>query len=92
VLLPVAASTADGRVCTKCWDRMVIPKRHARIRVLIGEPIEVPPKLDEHELERFRVMLEERLLSMHAALDSRTGFVDSQPLQKAPLATHIAPA
>jgi len=81
VLLPVAASTAHSRVCHKCWDRMVIPKRHAQIRVLIGEPIEVAPRLGEVELERTRLMLEERLLSMHAALDARTGFSDSQPLQ-----------
>jgi lysophospholipid acyltransferase (LPLAT)-like uncharacterized protein len=81
VLLPVASSTADGRVCRKCWDRMVIPKRHAKIRIMIGEPIEVPPKLDEAGYERVRVMLEERLLSMHAALDARTGFSDSQPLK-----------
>lgn len=83
VLLPVAASTADGRVCHKCWDRMVIPKRHAKIRILIGEPIEVPPKLDAAGEERIRLMLEERLLSMHAALDARTGFKDTQPLRAA---------
>ncbi len=84
VLLPVAASTAHSRVCHKCWDRMVIPKRHAQIRILIGEPIEVAPRLDEAQLERTRSMLEERLLSMHAALDARTGFSDSQPLQFSP--------
>lgn len=83
VLLPVAASTADGRVCHKCWDRMIIPKRHARIRILIGEPIEVAPKLDEAGLERTRRLLEERLLSMHAELDARVGFSDAQPLQLA---------
>jgi lysophospholipid acyltransferase (LPLAT)-like uncharacterized protein len=81
VLLPVAASTAHSRVCHKCWDRMVIPKRHAQIRILIGEPIEVPPKLDEEGYERIRALLEERLLSMHASLDARTGFTDSQPLK-----------
>jgi lysophospholipid acyltransferase (LPLAT)-like uncharacterized protein len=81
VLLPVAASTADGRVCHKCWDRMVIPKRHAKIRILVGEPIEVPPKLDDAGYERVRALLEDRLLSMHAALDARTGFSDSQPLK-----------
>lgn len=81
VLLPVAASTADGRVCHKCWDRMVIPKRHAKIRIHIGEPIEVAPKLDEAGVEQTRRVLEERLLSMHAALDARTGFKDSQPLR-----------
>ncbi len=81
VLLPVAASTADGRVCHKCWDRMVIPKRHAKIRILIGEPIDVPPKLDAAGEERIRLLLEERLLSMHATLDARTGFKDTQPLK-----------
>jgi lysophospholipid acyltransferase (LPLAT)-like uncharacterized protein len=81
VLLPVAASTADGRVCHKCWDRMVIPKRHAKIRIHIGEPIEVAPKLDQAGIEQTRLLLEERLLSMHAALDARTGFRDSQPLR-----------
>lgn len=81
VLLPVAASTADGRVCHKCWDRMVIPKRHAKIRIHIGEPIEVAPKLDASGLEQTRLLLEERLLAMHAALDARTGFSDSQPLK-----------
>jgi len=89
VLLPVAASTADGRVCHKCWDRMVIPKRHARIRILIGEPIDVPAKLDAADEERIRLFLEERLLSMHAALDARTGFTDSQPL-KMPATVPIA--
>lgn len=81
ILLPVAASTAHARVCHKCWDRMVIPKRHATIRILIGEPIEVAPKLDASEEERTRLLLEERLLSMHAALDARTGFTDTQPLR-----------
>jgi lysophospholipid acyltransferase (LPLAT)-like uncharacterized protein len=92
VLLPVAASTADGRVCHKCWDRMIIPKRHARIRILIGEPIEVAPKLDEAGLERTRLLLEERLLSMHAELDARVGFSDSQPLQLTPPASQVVTA
>jgi lysophospholipid acyltransferase (LPLAT)-like uncharacterized protein len=86
VLLPVAASTADAWVCGKCWDRMVIPKRHARIRILIGEPIEVGARLDAVQLEAVRATLEERLLALHAELDARTGFSDSQPLKAAPAA------
>jgi lysophospholipid acyltransferase (LPLAT)-like uncharacterized protein len=81
LLLPVAASTGDSWICGKCWDRMVIPKRGARIRILIGEPIEVPARLDSAQLESVRVALEERLLAMHAELDARTGFSDSQPLK-----------
>ena len=92
ILLPVAASTADGRVCHKCWDRMVIPKRHAKIRILIGEPIEVAPKLPQGGEEQIRLLLEERLLSMHAALDARTGFRDSQPLKSQAPATVPIPS
>lgn len=83
VLLPVAASTGDSWVCGKCWDRMVIPKRGARVHILIGEPIDVPAQLDAAQLETVRARLEERLLSMHAELDARTGFSDSQPLKLA---------
>jgi lysophospholipid acyltransferase (LPLAT)-like uncharacterized protein len=81
VLLPVAASTADAWICGRCWDRNVMPKPNAKIRILIGEPIEVPPGLDAVALEGKRVLLEQRLLAMHTELDARTGFSDSQPLR-----------
>ncbi len=81
LLLPVAASTGNGWVCGKCWDRNVIPKPRAEVRILIGQPLEVPPGLDAESLEGVRVILEQRLLAMHADLDARTGFTDSQPLQ-----------
>ena len=81
VLLPVAASTADAWICGRCWDRNVMPKPSAEIRILIGEPIEVPPGLDAAALEGKRALLEQRLLAMHTELDARTGFSDSQPLR-----------
>lgn len=84
LLLPVAASADDAWVCRKCWDRMVIPKRHAQVRVLIGQPIEVPARLDAAGTEAIRASLEARLLAMHAELDARTGFRDSEPLKLAP--------
>lgn len=84
VLLPVAASTSDCWVYRKSWDRTVIPKLHAEIRILIGQPLDVPPRLDDESIEAMRARLEQRLLAMHADLDARTGFTDSQPLQ-APL-------
>lgn len=83
VLLPVAASTADCWVYRKSWDRTVVPKRHARIRIRIGEPIEVAPRLDELRLNLVRATLEQRLLAMHVEIDARTGFSDSEPLRAA---------
>ena len=59
----------------------MVPKPYAEIRILIGQPIEVPPGLDAAALEAARALLEQRLLAMHADLDARTGFADSQPLQ-----------
>jgi lysophospholipid acyltransferase (LPLAT)-like uncharacterized protein len=85
LLLPVAASASDAWVCNKCWDRMVIPKRHAQVTILIGKPMEIPAKLDAAATEAIRLSLEERLLAMHADLDSRVGFSDSQPLKVVPL-------
>jgi lysophospholipid acyltransferase (LPLAT)-like uncharacterized protein len=81
VLLPVAASTPTCWVNQRSWDRTVIPKLRAEIRILIGEPMEVPAQLDERQAEALRIALEQRLIAMHLELDSRTGFADSQPLQ-----------
>lgn len=92
VLLPVAASTGNGWVCGRCWDRNVIPKWKAEVRILIGEPIEVPPGLDAEALEALRARLEQRLLAMHADLDARAGFTDSQPLRAAPRWAETEPA
>jgi lysophospholipid acyltransferase (LPLAT)-like uncharacterized protein len=81
VLLPVAASTSSCWVNQKSWDRTVIPKFGAEIRILIGEPMDIPRQLSEIQAEDLRLELQERLLAMHADLDARIGFKDSQPLQ-----------
>jgi lysophospholipid acyltransferase (LPLAT)-like uncharacterized protein len=92
VLLPVAASTRDAWICGRCWDRNVMPKPNAQIRILIGEPIEVPPGLDAAALEAKRALLEQRLLAMHTELDARTGFKDSHPLRdEAGIAPRLVP-
>jgi len=84
VLLPVAASTSRCWVNPRSWDRTTIPKFGAQIHVLVGEPMDVPQQLDGTQLEDLRVSLEQRLLRMHAELDARVGFGDSQPLQAGP--------
>jgi lysophospholipid acyltransferase (LPLAT)-like uncharacterized protein len=81
VLLPVAASTSACRVNQRSWDRTVIPKFGAEIRILIGEPMDVPRELNAAQVEDLRVDLQQRLIAMHLDLDARIGFKDSQPLQ-----------
>jgi lysophospholipid acyltransferase (LPLAT)-like uncharacterized protein len=82
VLLPVAASTPTPAcwVNQKSWDRTVIPKLRAEVRILIGEPLAVPAQLDANQAEELRIDLQQRLLVMHAELDARVGFRDTQPL------------
>jgi hypothetical protein len=81
LLLPVAASTSDCWIWKKSWDRTVVPKPGARLAIGIGEPIPVAPKLDAAATEALRLQLEHRLLEMHAQLDVRTGFTDTEPMR-----------
>ncbi len=83
-VLPVAASTADCWVWPKSWDRAVIPKWGARIRVSIGAPISVPPRISDQAMESLRARLEQTLYDMHVALDRETGFTDSEPIRLPP--------
>lgn len=83
MLLPVAASTPTCWVL-KSWDRTVIPKPGAQIRILIGQPMQLPARMEEQEAEALRLELQRRLIAMHLELDARTGFTDTQPLQPVP--------
>jgi lysophospholipid acyltransferase (LPLAT)-like uncharacterized protein len=80
LLLPVAASSPDCRVWKRSWDRTVFPRRGAAVHICIGEPLEIAAKLDAERIEEIRSMLERRLLAMHAGLDARVGFADTEPL------------
>lgn len=52
----------------RSWDRTQIPKPGARIAVAVGEPLYVPPDVDDEGLEANRVELERRL----AVLEQRS--------------------
>lgn len=40
------------------WDRFRIPKPFSRALLMFGDPIHVPPKLTEEEMEHYRLSLE----------------------------------
>ncbi len=48
----------------RTWDRFVIPRPFCRIVVSAGEPVSVPRRLDESELERLRLQLERELQAL----------------------------
>ena len=81
VVLPIAASTRHCWVYSRSWDRLAVPRPFAEIHVDVAEPIEVPAGADAAEIERLRQRLEQSVLTLHAALDRHTGFVDTEPLR-----------
>lgn len=48
------------------WDCQKIPLPFAKVQILYGEPYYVPKKLSEEELEKQRIILQEKLLSLDA--------------------------
>ncbi len=63
-LLPVAAA-ADRCHRIDSWDRFEIPLPGARVRILYGEPVFVPPDADREEMEECRRRLEAGLRELH---------------------------
>lgn len=64
VILPVAWA-ADRYWTFRSWDRTVLPKPFARIRVAIGEPLTVPAGLGNEGLEEYRQALDRRLMQLY---------------------------
>lgn len=83
LLLPVAASSADCWRWNAAWDRTIIPRPRATVRVRVGQPLEVAAKLDEAALEALRRRLEASMFALHTELDAHTGYRDPEPLQLA---------
>jgi lysophospholipid acyltransferase (LPLAT)-like uncharacterized protein len=54
----------------KSWDRMILPKPFSKIVVAIAEPIKVPARLSEEQLEEYRVVLQNKLAEITTAVDS----------------------
>jgi len=48
----------------RSWDGFQIPKPGAKITVILGDPIVVPPNLTPEELEPWRLKIEEALLAI----------------------------
>lgn len=71
-VLPVASAARDAWVM-RSWDGFRVPRPFARVLVAYGEPLEVPPGLDEPALEVWRVKLEEALRECTARLVREAG-------------------
>jgi lysophospholipid acyltransferase (LPLAT)-like uncharacterized protein len=64
-IIPMAWS-ASRHFVIHSWDRTAIPYPFSRIDLFYGDLIKVPPDLDAEGLERYRVILEEKLNELYA--------------------------
>ena len=55
----------------RTWDRFVIPRPFCRIVMAVGEPVPVPRRVDEAELERIRQHMERELQRLFELARSR---------------------
>ena len=63
-IMPVAWSFKRYKVF-RSWDRTVFPLPFSSMVELIGEPLQVPPKLDAEGLEEYRKKLEDQLNALY---------------------------
>lgn len=71
-ILPLAFS-ADRYWAIRSWDRLIVPKPFARIRLAVGEPLEIPRELTEGDLEAQKHRLEETLNQLVQQVEATPG-------------------
>ncbi len=71
-LLPISGAAKRRRVLGS-WDRFCLAFPFGRGVIVWGEPIEVPRAAGDADIERLRLMLEDRLNEMTAEADRRFG-------------------
>ena len=81
-LLPVAAA-ASRRRRVDSWDRFEIPWPGARVRILYGKPVLVPPDADREEMEACRRRLEAGLRELHDRAERDLSGASSEPVEPA---------
>jgi lysophospholipid acyltransferase (LPLAT)-like uncharacterized protein len=73
--LPIVPVAAAGRSAwrLRSWDRFRVPRPFTRVVVAYGDPIVVPPGLDDPALESWRARVETTLEAHTAAVSARAG-------------------
>ncbi len=94
-VLPISGAVGRRRILGT-WDRFCLALPFSRGVIQWGEPIEVPRRADDAELERLRLLLEDHLNRLTAEADRRFGQAAIAPAEvpaaTGPAATGPAPA
>ena len=72
LIFPISYS-AEKHWIAGSWDRFMILKPHCRALILVGEPITVPRKLNDDEVEDYRLKIENALTEVENQVDHRMG-------------------
>ena len=59
-VLPIAVNYSSYWEA-KSWDKFQVPKPWAKVTLLLGDPINIPPDLSDEEMEEWRRLLEQKL-------------------------------
>lgn len=77
-IYPLSVSTKRGPIL-KSWDRFLVATPFNRGVYLVGEPLLVPPDLDDAGFETWRLRLEDSLNGLTAEADRRMGRTPIEP-------------
>lgn len=62
-------TSSEKKWSFRSWDRFLIPKPFSRVIIRFGEPISIPPDLDEDEFERKRLFIGARMKELYEDTD-----------------------
>ena len=75
-LIPLAWSSDRVWVFKKAWDRTMVPKPFAKIKILAGRELRYPDDMTPAQMEGARAELEQELMRITGEVDKLAGFKD----------------
>jgi lysophospholipid acyltransferase (LPLAT)-like uncharacterized protein len=63
-LVPASVASSPKRIINSRWDKFEMPRLFARVYLVIGEPITIPPDLDRQAVQWWAQLLHEKLESV----------------------------
>jgi lysophospholipid acyltransferase (LPLAT)-like uncharacterized protein len=74
-IIPVGIS-ANHRWLMKSWDSYMLPKPFSKVYFLVGEPIVIPPNLNEEGRLQYAAQLETAINRLERDAESRAGYTN----------------
>jgi lysophospholipid acyltransferase (LPLAT)-like uncharacterized protein len=53
----------------RSWDRFLVPKPFSKVIIRFGEPISIPPDLDDDEFEKKRLFIGQKMKELYDDTD-----------------------